>query len=185
MTDNDCTCVCQVCGTPYAPTRNKDGSRRKTKYMLCSDPACGRAVQKGVPKRRPRVTKPCECCGAMMNLSASRSEKQKTCSRSCSSTLTARAKGYASRVKRIVCAYCYTDTVVTAYKNHDRVRFCSVRCRASMDSKIAAECAAIRKFAGRKARELQARIKKEIDAIHRIGRNMRAKAACCYCSKLY
>ena len=43
MTVNDCTCVCQVCGTPYAPTRNKDGSRRKTKYAVCSR-VCANAV---------------------------------------------------------------------------------------------------------------------------------------------
>lgn len=185
MTDANSTCTCQVCGTQYAPTLNKDGSRRKTKYMLCSDPACGSAMQRRGPKRRPRVTKPCECCGAMMNLPASRAENQKACSLSCSSTLKARAKGYPSRAKHIVCAYCYTETTVTAYKNRDRVRFCSVRCRASMVSKIAAECAVIRKFAGRKARERKARIKKEIDAIRRIGRNIRAQGVCQYCSKLY
>jgi len=40
MTEQDSTCVCQVCGTTYSPTLNKNGKPRKVKHSLCRDPKC-------------------------------------------------------------------------------------------------------------------------------------------------
>ena len=47
MTEQDSTCNCQVCGIAYAPTLNKDGSRRKTKYSLCGSRRCNKAAVQG------------------------------------------------------------------------------------------------------------------------------------------
>lgn len=49
MTAQDSTCTCQVCGTPYQPTLNKDGSPRRTKHSLCKARACREALR---PKRQ-------------------------------------------------------------------------------------------------------------------------------------
>lgn len=228
MTDSYSTCTCQVCGTPYKPTLNKDGSPRKTKYSLCADKACYRYLHYNHAERKkryssggpcavdgcetpaksvgfcgkhyarylkysdplkqttkPKVRKNCEQCGTEMLLPHARAKKQTTCSRSCASLLSARVRGQQSRRKRIVCACCHAEATVTAYKNHDRVRFCSVQCRASLDSKIYTECAALRRIASRKAIRIQERVKEELEALRRIGRNIRAQGVCSHCSRLY
>lgn len=43
MADKNYTEACEVCGNEYAPTLNKDGSPRKTKYKLCGARRCGYA----------------------------------------------------------------------------------------------------------------------------------------------
>lgn len=191
MTQQDSTCVCQVCGTTYSPTLNKDGSRRKTKFKLCDSLRCRSALARGVPLSSIRehstvkVEKPCACCGAMMLLSRSRAKKRSACSQSCASLIKARAKGQKSRTKNIVCAFCSTEATVTAYKNHDKIRFCSVQCRASLQSKVVSERDALYRIAARVAVPAISPVKIEIQALRRIARAVRSQGKCRHCHKLY
>ena len=59
MVDQEAKCAC--CGKLYEPTRNRDGSLRKVKYLACS-PACINSM-----RRRARIAeKVCEHCGYSM-----------------------------------------------------------------------------------------------------------------------
>lgn len=191
MTEQDFTCACQVCGTTYSPTRNKDGSRRKTKFQLCEDQRCRSALARGVPvssvreRSRGKIEKPCEHCGKVMVLLPSVAKKRTACSLSCASLLKARAKGHSPRKKHIVCAYCAREATVTAWKNQDRVRFCSVKCRALLVSKIAAERDALRRIADRVRVRPECSVRKEISALHRIARAIRSQGRCRHCERLY
>lgn len=63
MTAKEFTCSCQVCGTIYAPTRNKDGSVRATKYKVCSK-ECGNSAYGAAyyaRKARPKLTYELQC----------------------------------------------------------------------------------------------------------------------------
>lgn len=67
MTAQDSTCTCQVCGTLYQPTLNKDGSRRKTKHSICKTQSCRDEVR---PPRRavplnPSPRSPCAAAGCL------------------------------------------------------------------------------------------------------------------------
>lgn len=191
MTEQDSTCACQVCGTTYSPALNKDGSRRKTKFQLCGDQRCRSALARGVPLSEVRarssgkVEKACACCGEVMVLIPSVAKKRSACSMSCASLLKARAKGYSHRTKHIVCAFCASEVTVTAWKNQDKVRFCSVQCRASLSSKVARERDALHRIAARVAAPFISLVKVEIQALRRIAKAIRSQGKCRHCHKLY
>lgn len=191
MTEQDSTCVCQVCGTTYSPTLNSDGSRRKTKFQLCADQRCRSALARGVPlsgvreRSSGKVEKACACCGKVMFLIPSVAKKRSACSMSCASLLKARAKGYSHRTKHIVCAFCASEVTVTAWKNQERVRFCSVKCRALLSSKVAYERNALRRIADRIRAKPQSAVRREILALRRIARSVREQGRCRHCDSLY
>ena len=65
MADQDSTCICQVCGTSYVPTFNKDGTPRKTKYQACSKICAGKLYAKAwyKPREAKAYQRPCAWCG--------------------------------------------------------------------------------------------------------------------------
>lgn len=61
--DDHCTHACQVCGKHYVPTRNKDGSARKTKHRVCGS-TCMSRLQRGSKPRKQRGTCSIDGCDA-------------------------------------------------------------------------------------------------------------------------
>lgn len=90
MADEHSTHSCDVCGNDFTRRLNNDGSIRKTKYNLCSQPCKSRA---SLLRRNPNAYKrdeprkqPCTCigCGKVYrNKRRSKTEGTKYCSREC------------------------------------------------------------------------------------------------------
>jgi len=74
MAEANCTQTCEVCKKPYEPKRNKDGSCKTTKYLVCSDRCLWIAKDraKGVKPKADEILlrirasanyRKCLCCG--------------------------------------------------------------------------------------------------------------------------
>ena len=123
MADQHSTHTCEVCGNEFTRRLNKDGSTRKTKYNLCSQPCKARAsllrrkpnAAKRDVERKPKTAKrdesrkppcTCRCCGKeYINKTRSKTEGNKYCSRECAFK-DIKAWHIAAPVDRVTPKYC-------------------------------------------------------------------------------
>lgn len=149
MAEQHSTHTCEVCGNAFNRRLNNDGSTRKTKYSLCSQPCKSRA---SLLRRNPNAIKlrdgpkpPCVCigCGKVyVNKRRSNTEGTKYCSRECALKTQAiyRAERASPKYCRVyvsqckVCAnpilsrlprlYCGDDCKRVAYSTAPAVKSC-------------------------------------------------------------
>lgn len=112
------TRTCAVCGSPFTVFPSMP--------TACCSLACG-----SIYKRKPRVTKPCEVCGAPIEGTARYLARRRFCSRRCGSPTVGREQS--TKVGR-PCPGC--DGLIVDYPNAlAKRRYCSIPCARRHQSK--------------------------------------------------
>lgn len=151
MADMHCSeRTCEVCGLKYEPTKNKDGSVRRTKYHICSH-LC--AKRRNSDPRLVRGVRQCVRCAREFSARPG----QKHCSPQC-------RWGAKQTIEQIraaspnwrYCASCFKHyygriSGSNAKAGIDR-KFCSMACRVAMREKVRLEVEGLRRIAERPAK---------------------------------
>ena len=145
MAENNYTETCEVCGDAYAPTLNKNGNPRKTKYKLCGSTNCRNSMsysavlgttERTRAKRKPRTSDD----GARLSCSVGGCESHAITSGMCAKHYQ-RVRKYGSpnetlRGRRVSkpCGWCGKGMSLKPAEVKKR-KCCSIRCAALFSAK--------------------------------------------------